>query len=316
MLNKVKIAVFGGTGFIGSYIVNSLIQHNYEPQLLIRKSTLQDISCLDGIKVIEGDLSNTSAVQKIVVQSDVIIYAVGIIRENNKRDITFDKLHYRYFRNIVDIAKENNVKRIIYISANGVSDSGTGYQVSKYKAEQYLKNNFTNWTIFRPSVVFGNPAGNMEFLTQLKVNIIDKYIPAPLFFKLNPFKSNQFFKSNPVHVTDLSKIIVKSIDSDFSTNKIHTIGGATEVTWYEMLEDITITLSKKKIFIPTPISIVYLITRLFDRFSSFPITSTQIKMLNENNICDSNDVFEYYGIKPKLFSVENISYLINKKSTN
>lgn len=312
MSNLKKIAVFGGTGFIGSYVVKSLLEYGHEPSLLVRNKEYNKSPQEKGTILIEGDISDIDTVKKVVDGSEVVIYAIGIIREYPKHGITYEKLHYEYFKQIVDIAKRVGTKKIIYISANGVDNLSTPYQCTKYRAEQYLMNNFNNWTIFRPSVVYGNPGEKIEFLTQLKNDIINKPIPAPLFFQMNPFKSKSFFRSNPVHVRDLSKLIVESLESEYSKNKIHKVGCSNETTWYSMLKSISRVLSKKKLFIPLPIAMLQLLAVLLDRFSFFPITSTQLKMLKEDNTCDSTDLFDQYKITPIKFSNDSISYLNQK----
>ena len=308
MVEKLKIAVFGGTGFIGSNIVKELIVNGYNPRLLVRDRSAVN-SFNDKATIIEGEVSDQNTVKEVIDDCSIIIYAIGIIREYPNRDITFDNLHFNYFKQIVDISKQKAIKKIVYVSANGIDNLNTKYQTSKYLAEQYLRENVDNWTIFRPSVVYGNPGSKIEFLTQLKNDIIDKPIPAPLFFRINPFKSKSFFKSNPVHVEDLTRLIVKSIESDFSVKKIYKVGGPSETTWYSMLKSISITLGKNKVFIPIPIVSIQIIAILLDRFSFFPITSSQIKMLKENNICESRELFRQYGIIPKDFSEDSISYL-------
>ena len=308
MASLTKIAVFGGTGFIGSNIIEELDNTGNKPKTLVRESSISKL-CNGNIEIVKGNLDDRKAILQTIQNCDVIIYAVGIIRENRKKGITFDKLHFKNFKNIVNLSKENSIKRIIYVSANGVKEVGTKYQTSKYKAEQYLKEKLDNWTIFRPSVVYGNPNGKMEFMTQLKEEIVDKPFPAPLFFKTNPLRTNQFFRSNPIHVNDLSQLIVRSINSEYSKNKIHKVGGPIQVSWKGMLKSISQVLSKNKFFVPVPISLVHLISKIFDKFHFFPITSSQIKMLREDNICDSKDLFEQYDIKPIPYSNNSISYL-------
>jgi len=309
MDNNKKIAVFGGTGFIGSNILKELSSNSFSINALIRKGSENKLPGDNNIKTIYGDLSDNGTIKESINNSDTVIYAVGIIREYRKREITFDKLHYEYFKNIVDIAKSNGVNRIIYISANGVKPSGTKYQTTKYKAEQYLKENFNNWIIFRPSVVFGNPNGKMEFVSQLREDIVDKNIPVPLFFRLNPFSYKQFFKSNPVHINDLAKLVVKSIDSNHSKNQIYHVGGPLQTTWNGMLKTVTNVLNKRKLYLPVPISIMQFIAAIFDRINLLPITATQIKMLKEDNICDSTDLFAEYDIHPIGFNSDSINYL-------
>lgn len=304
-----KIALFGGTGFIGSYLTDELINSNFKIRMLVRNISNAQIT--ENIEYIKGDLSNTSSIENIINRCGVVIYAVGIIRENRKQGITFERLHYEYFKNVVDISNKHNIKKIVYLSANGVSENGTTYQITKFKAEQYLKANFDNWTIFQPSVVFGNPKNNIEFVTQLMEDIIEKNFPAPLFFRFNPFYYNDFFKSTPIHVKNLAQVIVKSIDTNFSDCKTFKIGGPTIIGWSNMLKLISRIINKRKIFIPVPILAVFLMSKLFDRFQSFPITSTQIQMLKEDNICDSKDLFKNNNIEPLHFTEENLQYLKN-----
>lgn len=311
MANQKKVAVFGGTGFIGSNILKELSNNSFTINILIRRGSENKLPKVNNINVYNGDLSDIESVKKTINNCDTIIYAVGIIREYRKKGITFDKLHYEYFKNIVDIAKISGVKRIIYISANGVREDGTNYQSTKYRAEQYLINNFDYWTIFRPSVVFGNPDGKMEFVSQLKEDILDKHIPVPLFFNLNPFSYKQFFQSNPVHVNDLVKIIIKSIERFNSKNQTYHVGGPIQTTWSGMLKTISKVTGKRKIYLPVPVSIVQIIASIFDGFNLLPITSTQIKMLKDDNICDSTNLFEEYDIQPISFNFDSIKYLNN-----
>jgi NADH dehydrogenase len=311
MSNMMKVAVFGGTGFVGSYVVNELINFGHEPQLFVRNGPSKDLFDKNKVTLIEGVLGDSESIGAMIKDSQVIIYAIGIIRENAKADVTYEKLHFDYFKQIVDIAKQEGIKKIIYISANGVDNLSTRYQSTKYLAEQYLQENFNNWTVFRPSVVFGDPRGNMEFNTQLKHDIFDKSIPIPLFFKINPFKVKKFFRSNPVHVKDLSKLIVKDISNDKSNNKIYNVGGLKETSWYAMIKTISDVLNKRKLFVPVPISIVQIFAKLFDRYSFFPITADQLKMLKDNNTCYTEKLFKEYDIEPTDYSAESVNYLNN-----
>jgi len=310
MADQKKVAIFGSTGFVGSNILKELSNNSHSINALIRKGSENKLPKVNDLKRFIGDLSDKRIVQETINKCDTVIYAVGIIREYKKRGITFQKLHYEYFKHIVDIAKSSGVKRIIYISANGVRDKGTKYQITKYKAEQFLIDNFDNWTIFRPSVVFGDPEGKMEFISQLKEDILDKHIPVPLFFRLNPFGYKHFFKSNPVHVEDLAKLVVRSINSISSNNQTYPVGGPIQTTWIGMLKTISNVIEKKKIKLPVPVSAVQMIATIFGGFNLLPITPAQIKMLKENNICDATKLFEEYDIQPIEFGADSIKYLI------
>jgi len=309
MTDSPKVAVFGCTGFIGSYMLKELSINSNPTNVLVRKNSIHKLPKVKNNKIIKGELTELESIKSTIKDCNIIIYAIGIIREYKSSGITFDKLHFEYFKNIVDLAKEIGIDRIIYISSNGAKQYGTKYQSSKYKAEQYLAENIDNWTIYRPSVVFGDPDGRAEFVTQLRDDIIQKNIPAPLFFRLNPFSYKQFFKSNPVHVEDLVKLVVRGLESDKTNLQIFPVGGARQTSWESILKTIDKKLNRKKIFLPVPIIIIQTLAKLFDRFEFFPITYDQIVMLKEDNICLSDKIFKEFEIVPKDFSFDNLNYI-------
>ena len=176
-----KVSIFGGSGFVGDYILEELLDNNYKPYTLVRYGSEYKIKNKKDVKIITGDLDNPTAIEQTIMNTEAVIYNVGIIREFKSSGITFEKLHYTYFKKVVDTAKKLNVNRFILMSANGVKDDGTGYQKTKFKAEQYLKESGLKWTIFRPSLIFGDSTGKQEFCKQLKKDMISLPIPAPLF---------------------------------------------------------------------------------------------------------------------------------------
>ena len=87
-----KVSLFGGTGFIGSYITEELLNQNHIPHLLVRensKNTMSSHLC----KVIYGDVKDGASIEKTIINTECVIYNIGIIREYRKTGITFSELH-------------------------------------------------------------------------------------------------------------------------------------------------------------------------------------------------------------------------------
>ena len=203
-----KVAIFGGTGFVGKYLLKSLINHNHEIYTLVRNGSENKIDDLDNIKIINGTPNNQTYIEQTIMNCSAIIYNIGIIREFPSKGISYQKLHYEYAKNIIDKAKDYNIKHFILMSANGVKEKGTGYQHTKYLAEEYLKKSGLNYTIFRPSLIFGPPKNDQEFCTQLRDTMIKLPIPAPLFFSgFNIFQAGQF-QMSPIHVKNVADFFV------------------------------------------------------------------------------------------------------------
>ena len=306
-----RVALFGGTGFVGSYIVDQLIDKEHIPRMLVRNSSIEKSLSRDKCEIVNGDITDGDVIREVITGADAVIYTIGIIREFASKGITYEKLHFEGAIRCMDIAIEMEVKRFILMSANGVCPSGTGYQKTKWMSEQYLKNTDLEWTIFRPSLIFGDPRGHNrpEFCTQLKKDLINLPFPAPLFHEgLLPFNAGSFTMS-PIHVKTVADIFVSSIDKDNHYGKTIELGGENELTWKEIIKIISNACGKKKWVLPAPVIAVKTVAAIFDRFSWFPVTKDQLTMLVEGNTCDSTNYFSDNNLKPLQFNIENLSYL-------
>ena len=312
-----RIALFGATGFVGSYIIESLIRNNHSPSILLREKSKEKLLFSEKNKITFGDINNLNAIEKTITNSDVIIYNIGLIREFPKQEITFQNLHFEGAKRCIDIAESLGVNRFILMSANGVSNNGTSYQITKYKAEEYLKKSKLNYTIFRPSLIFGKPKMNkqIEFCTQLRNDMLSLPIPAPLFYKgFFPFKAGTFMLS-PIHVKNVADFFVNSIKMDETIGKTYNLGSKESQTWKEIIHKIAISSDKNKWKIPTPIFIPRIVASILDSFKWFPITKDQLNMLIEGNTTHE-DYFNEFKIEPINFDIDNLSYLLENGNNN
>ena len=309
-----KVALFGGTGFVGSYIIDQLIDSGHKPRLLVREGSDNKIQSSESCEIIYGDISDDKAIREVIDDSDAVIYSIGLIREFKSKGITFENTQFEGVVRCIEAALGLNVKRFILMSANGVTPDGTDYFKTKWMSEQYLKNTSLDWTIFRPSTIFGDPRGNgrPEFCSQLKRDMLSLPFPAPLFHEgLMPFNAGNFLMS-PIHIKDVATLFVKSIEDKKYYGKIIELGGE-DFTWREMVKIMSNATGKKKLMVPAPVAIVKTVAAIFDRFSWFPVTKDQLTMLVQGNTCDSQKIFSDNEITPIAFNEENLSYLKENK---
>ena len=307
-----KVALFGGTGFVGKYIANALINSQHEVYTLIRPNSIGRLAESNKINVITGEINNSTALEQTMMNCSVVIYNIGIIREFPSKGITYKKLHLQYTKLVIDSAKKYNIKHFILMSANGVKEQGTSYQSTKFFAEEYLKKSNLNYTIFRPSLIFGRPEGDKEFCSELRDTMIKLPIPAPLFFDGVNIMNAGNFSMSPIHVENVADFFVKSICNEQHYMQTYLLGGLDKIKWKDIIGTIAKALRKNKFMIPAPVMIVKFIAFLFGRFSFFPITTDQLTMLMEGNICDSEQLFKDFQINPIQFSSKSISYLRKK----
>ena len=308
-----RIGLFGGTGFVGSYLVDALLASNFHPVVLVRNGSETKLRQLNRCTIVNGDIDDTDAIQRVVKGSDAVIYNIGILREFPKRGITFARLQDEAARRVIDTAAAAGVRRFLLMSANGVKPDGTAYQRSKYNAEAHLQATNLDWTIFRPSVLFGDPRGHMEFATQLYREIVAMPMPAPLFYDgILPFGAGSQ-QMSPIHVHDLARVFIESLPQRESIGRIIQLGGPQRLSWKQILNIIGKATGKRVLGVPTPAWSVKAVAGLLASTDIMPVTRDQITMLMEGNTCDASEIFSHFGITPIPFDAEHLQYL-NKAS--
>jgi NADH dehydrogenase len=311
-----KVAVLGGTGFVGHYLTKKLLQHDHIPRLLLREGSPHFSEQTQPFEWVRGDIEDNKTLRRLLTGVEAIIYNIGILREYPSQGITFEKYQYEWVVKAIELAKDQQIKRFILMSANGVEHALTPYQKTKLAAEKQLPGSRLDWTIFRPSVIFGNPHGRLEFVTMLKRDIIDPPLPAPLFYEdLLPHNSGGFLLS-PVYVEDVAECLVSSLDKPETFSNIYTLGGPQNLSWKMILTIIAKTLGRKKLMLPVPAFAPAMAASLLDRFPWFPISRDQIRMLLKGNVCSGEKIFELCNIQPCSFDEESLRYIAPQSEDN
>ncbi len=303
-----RIGIFGGTGFVGSHIIDALLAAGHTPVVLVRPGHEARLRQAEVCVPISGDVADASAVDRLVGESEALIYNIGLLREFPERGITFEALHYEAPLRIMQAAQRQGPRRFVLMSANGVRADGTAYQATKYRAEQALWQADLDGTVLRPSVIFGDPRGRMEFASQLAQDVIASPLPAPLFYPgLLPTGAGAF-ELSPVHVLDVAAAFVRVLERPEAIGQTLCLGGPRALSWREILETLAAVLGRRKLMLPVPALGVSAAAGLLDRFESFPITRDQIRMLLEGNRCAPDDL-RGLGIEPQAFDAAHLRYL-------
>ncbi len=244
------ISIFGGTGFIGTELINQLANMPFKIQLFTRN--IKKLSRIkQNSKLVLIEFSKKSDLSTTLSGSDVIINLVGILHET--REVKFSTAHEHFVGKLIDTALRENIKRVIHISALGVNKSSPSkYLLSKYKSEFIIQNKFKmhNWTILRPSIVFG---AHDKFINLFKKMV--RFLPVILL--ISPKAEFQ-----PIHVNDLVHIVIKSIDDKKTYKKIFNIGGPKKYTFYEIVKLISFCYKRRNIIICLNKTFSYLMVRI------------------------------------------------------
>ena len=303
-----NVAIFGGTGFVGGYLVDALMAAGHAVFALVRSGSEPKLRAKGLCRVTNGDLSNEDAIAATLAHCDAVIYNVGLLREYPSQGITFEEAHYEGVRRVIDAAKGAGIKRFILMSANGVESASTPYQDTKLRAEQLLEGSGLDITIFRPSVIFGDPRGTMEIATQLHEDLVRPPVPAPGFHTGLSAASGPVLMS-PVHVEDVAAAFVAALQDPASFGKTIRLGGPEQLSWTDMVKRVAAAVGKDKVVLPVPIGLMKLGARLLDWVPAFPVTRDQLTMLAEGNVAPPDHLQQMLGRRLRTFTDDNLGYL-------
>ena len=293
-----RVAVIGGTGFVGAYLVDALAQAGHDIRLLVRPGSEHKL--LRKTHTVSGDVSSPEALHATLAGCDAVIYCVGLLREFPRRGITFETTQYQGVAETVAAAKRAGVNRLLLMSAIGVKDPGTKYQSTKRRAEVHALESGLDVTVLRPSVIFGDPRGTMEFATQLQRDMVRPPIPAVDF---------QGVEMSPLHVEDVAAAFVAALGDNTTIGKIFELAGPEVLSWGEMVKRVAAATGKSKLVLPMPLGLMKLGATLLDWLPFYPVTRDQLTMLEEGNTGSSEVLEKLIGRQARSFSVTELQYL-------
>ena len=306
--NPNTIGLVGGSGYVGDNLVDALLARGYQVSLLVRAGREGQPHRANECRLVVGEPDDPEALARLFDGCRIAFFAIGILREDPRRNVTFERLQYEAAAATLRAAKKAGVERFLLMSANGVREDGTAYQATKYRAERAAFASGIQTTVFRPSVIFGDPRGKQEFATQLLNDMVRPPIPAVNFFSVaGPHRGP--VKMSPVHIRDVVDAIVAAAEQGESAPDIVPLGGPTTLTWKAMIELVARAVDRTKWFLPMPIELMSLAATLLDWLPAFPVSRDQLTMLAEGNLADPATMEALIGRPATPFTSDNLDYL-------
>ncbi len=302
------IGIFGGTGFLGHNVVQSLAQEGYRIKIITRHpSAAYDLKLYGAVGQITPyfcDYKEAQSIEAAVAGCDYVVNLIGILYQKNKHG--FQYAHVDIPKMIATACKIKKVQRFVHISAlscdKGNEDQKSTYAKSKFEGEKAVTNAFEKTTILRPSVVFGPDDSFFNMFAKLAM-----FLPAL------PLIGGGKTKFQPVYVDDVAKA-VRNILTD-PTNQfagqIFELGGPEIVTFKEIYKILLHHTNRDRALIPIPWKIAKIQGAIMGLLPNPPLTLDQVKSLKTDNIIDGDEkTLNDLNIKPTAMDSILPSYLI------
>jgi uncharacterized protein YbjT (DUF2867 family) len=300
-VEPLRIAVLGASGFIGGHLVLHLTHLGYRLNLIAHKTDPDFISPRGRIKTVKGSIDDEASLAQGFEGVDIVYHLVGIIAETRTR--TFQKTVADGTARVVSAAHKADVKKIVYLSALGTrEEADSEYFRTKWEAEQHIVESGLDYTIFRPSIVYG-----------LGDKFINKIADMVHSLPVVPVIGDGRYKFQPVYVEELCIVMAMAAEAKFTSRKIYEIGGPEQLTYLEVLDIIGRVLNRRRPVIHLPMCLVRSGAFLMEKIlKPAPITRDQLKMMAAGSTCDQTAAEEAFGVKFSPLEMQLIKYMGNK----
>jgi NADH dehydrogenase len=283
-----KVFLTGATGFVGGHLLERLLADGHSVRALVRDAQSAQLPANPGLEPVQGDVISGVGLAQAMQGCNAVIHLVGIIVESGKN--TFENVHHLGTRNVVQAALQNKIARFVQMSALGVRADGVSeYQTSKWKGEEAVRLSGLEYCILRPSLIFGPGDG---FVTQM-LGIMRK---APL---MRPVPGDGHPKFRPVFVDDVAVCFSQALTNPATTNQIIELGGAEELTLNQVLTEIAQCAGIRKRAVHVPMPIMFAAASVAQVILPRPpVTTGQLRMLQEGSTCDVLRMKQIFGLNP------------------
>jgi len=267
-----RVAITGGTGFVGRHLARELVARGHEAVLIARGKDVRDESIhkLPKTSFLASDLSDPQELRRAFLGSDAVAHCAGINREIGAQ--TYLRVHVDGTKHVVEAARLAGVKKIVLLSfLRARPKCGSAYHESKWVAEEMVRGSGLNYTVFKAGVIYGRGDHMLDHLSHALYTF-------PIF-GLVGMKERQI---RPVAVEDLVTAIIASVDDTRLSNKIVSITGPEEMALSEAVRRVAEAIGRHPLYVPTPLAIQKVIAWVAERTMKIPLLSlAQLRILSE-----------------------------------
>lgn len=278
-----NILICGANGMVGRHLCRALEANGHDVVRGVRMAAGPNELQVDYMRDVHIDdwISRLNGI-------DVVVNAVGILCEH--RGARFDAIHRDTPIALIDACERTGVRRFIQISALGSEDdrNQTAYMRTKRDADAYLMESSLDWIVVRPSLVVAIDGDSSRFFRAM----------ASLPMIGLPGRGDQ--QLQPVHVDDLSEVVVRSMELEVTGRRIVNVTGPTPMTYRTMLQSYRAAMRMgNPLWLPVPMSLMKLSAAVAARLPQRVFSPDTLRMLEGGNIADSKGLAVLLGRRPK-----------------
>jgi len=291
-----RVFLTGATGFVGSHVLPALLSAGHSVTALVRSDAratalLARVAASPGkLETRIGTVNDRASLDAAMAGCDAVVHLVALPRDwNDGADL--ERVNAVGTATIVAAAEAAGATRFIHLGALGVQERPElHYASSKARGEGFVRASSLDWTILKPSLIWGERDGFFNIVAALVK------IPAPAV----PVPGNGKSRFQPVWVGDVARAIVQVLDTPKGSIKASfELGGPRYWTYAEITCEVARALGKRRLIVPMPVPLITLVARISEAIRlPFPVATDQLRQLALDNIGATDAVERELGFTP------------------
>ena len=292
-----RIAILGGSGFVGRQLVAALTDAGYATRVFTRRrSRSRSLLVMPTCEVVETDVHDAANLIAHLEGCDAVVNLIGILNEYARAGERFRNVHAELPGKLVEACRHHRIERMLHMSALGASaDAPSEYLRTKHRGEQAAHAGEAHGiavTSFRPSVIFGpDDSFCNRFAALLALS--------PLVFPLACAQA----RFSPVFVGDVAGAFLSALRDDSTAGQGYALGGPHTWTLRELVAYIAKITGRRRLIIGLGDGLSRLQGRVFERLPGKPFSTDNYLSTKVDSVCPTDDL-ERLGITPR--SLESV----------
>ncbi|MBI4393036.1 MAG: NAD(P)H-binding protein [Euryarchaeota archaeon] len=279
-----RVALAGGTGFVGRHLVEALVSRGHEVVLLAHERVPASGR---EVTVVPDAFGSDKTIRLAVRGADCVIDLVAIRRERPSKGLTAEANILKPALRLIDASLSEHVAQFVFMSANGVGAGvDTPYVAAKRGAEDAVRASGLRWTVFRPSFII-HPGGGI--VAELRDMMLRTRV-FPLFMT--------DARVQPVNVGDVASMIASSVGKAEADGMVFHVGGPETFRYKDLVRRIARSTGKTILLIPQPKSLALVGASILGGFGWFPATRDELTMLFAGNVAPEGECWKFFGMEP------------------